>query len=116
MCHPVEKEGENVVVASEDVAGIFPNLEIMACSKICAAAVKESPIEFSGVDFIWGCKYIAMSCSREEIRESKLEEVVPKRKYRRGAGRLPAENKVEDEVQWQGMRLEKNIARQNCRT
>ena len=80
----IEREGENVVVASEDVEGIFPNLEIMACSKICAAAVKESQVELSGVDFIWGCKYIAMSCSREEIQESELEGVVPKRKYRRG--------------------------------
>ena len=78
------EKGENVIVSSEDVSGLFPNLEIKMCSKICADAVRHSELKFEGVDYIWAAKYIAMTCSREEIRGSKLEGIVPVRKYRKG--------------------------------
>ena len=80
----VSKEGKKIVVSSEDVEALYPNLEIMASARLCGEAVKQSKMRFEGVDYFWAGKYIAMTCAPKEIEESNLGETVPKRKYRKG--------------------------------
>ena len=80
----VAKKGKKVVVASEDADALYPNLDIIQSAKICGEAVRESKLNFDGVDYVWAGKYLAMTCSPVEIAESGLSEVVPKRKYKRG--------------------------------
>ena len=46
--------------------------------------MRESELKFEGVDYLWAGKYIAMTCALAEIEESRLTDIVPKRKHRKG--------------------------------
>ena len=77
-------DGKNVVVASEDVDGLFPNLEIMSSAILCGNAVRATKVKFEGIDYIWASKYIAMTCSQQEIEDCGFQDIVPRRKSKKG--------------------------------
>ena len=52
---------------------------------MCGDAVRESNIKLEGVDYIWAGKYVAMTTSKKEIKESNLNRIVPERKYKKGS-------------------------------
>ena len=80
----IREYGKNVVVSSEDVDGLFPNIEILRSAEICGEAIKETKVKYEGVDYRWAGKYIALTCTPKEIEESGLYDIVPVRKYKPG--------------------------------
>ena len=77
----IQEKGVNVIVTSEDVDGLYPNIDILASAKICGEAVRNSKIQFERIDYLWAGKYIACTCSQKEIDEIGLGQIAPKRKF-----------------------------------
>ena len=80
----VRKTDSEVVIASQDVVGLYPNLDINHSAKICSWAIQKSEIKYQGVDYLWAAKYIAMSLSPTEIEADGLADIIPVRKFKPG--------------------------------
>ena len=59
-------------------------MDIIMSSVLCGKAIKNTKIKFEGVDYLWAAKYIAMSCSQDEIDRCGLHRIVPRRKSKKG--------------------------------
>ena len=44
----------------------------------------KSRVKFEGLDYGWAAKYIAMTCTLEEIEKDELEDIVPGRRKKGG--------------------------------
>ena len=77
----LEKNEEKVVLASQDVVGLYPNLSITEAAAEVGRAVEESSIEFKNVDMEWVVKTIAMGSTETELVEWGIIDLIPKRRY-----------------------------------
>ena len=80
----VQPHGKEIIVASQDVIGLYPNLDIVQSAEAVQEAVEESTVEFLGVDMDWVGKVIAMASNKQEIEQWGMEDMVPIRKYKGG--------------------------------
>ena len=63
----LEKEGMDPMTMSLDVKKLYNNMVIREAAKEVAQEIIETKIEFKNIDYVVGAKYVAASCSREEI-------------------------------------------------
>ena len=78
-----ETEGEPVIVGF-DFVSLYPSLEAEMAAKEAHDAVMLSTLEFSGVNFKEGCKYIAANSSEASVAVNKLRRVLPWRPTKMG--------------------------------
>ena len=77
--------GVRITVASEDAEALYLSLDIEQSARICAERVRQSGVEFKGIDYDWAVKYIAMNLTKDEAALSKIGHLLPVRRYDRGA-------------------------------
>ena len=75
---------DDAIVASLDVKGLYPALDIPVVTKIAAKMVMESGLRMAGINYTWAVIYLALDLSKAEIKRRGLEKLVPVKKERRG--------------------------------
>ena len=66
-----------MVVIGSDVVNLYPSLDIAKVVENVRQAVQDSNIEWSNLDYLEGCRYIAINWSEQACRASKLRRVLP---------------------------------------
>ena len=79
-----ETPRDGYFVGSLDVKALYPSLDTKECSKIAGRRVVRSGLRFDGMNWDWATVYVALCMSEKEIREEKMEDVLPKRKAKQG--------------------------------
>ena len=103
----IEKDGRMVIVASQDVDGLYPNLDIADSAVICGEAVRDTKLKIEGVDYVWAGKYIALTCSPQEIDRCGLTDIVPIRRHKKGTRPgITGEKEEEKETKWRFKRMD----------
>ena len=64
---------------------LFPSIEEEAVADIAYQSVLDSGIKWTGIDYMEGARYIALTQSEAECRMSKLGRVLPHRRGKTGA-------------------------------
>ena len=64
-----------MVVIGSDVVNLYPSLDIARVVENVGVAVQESNITWSNLDYLEGCRYIALNWSEQACRTSKLRRV-----------------------------------------
>ena len=101
----VQDKAENMVIAGADVEALYPSLEDVQVAEIVFKAVLESKVEFEGVDYQEGARYIALNSSEQECRTGPLRRVLPRRRFVAGSrpgvtGAGPLGPEPGDQEQW----------------
>ena len=68
-----------VMISSLDAKALYPSLNIRKSAKIVAERVTESGVKIEGVNYKWVGKYLALTMSRNEVVNTGLSRVVPKK-------------------------------------
>ena len=94
-----------MVVIGSDVVNLYPSLDISRVVENVKIAVQESNISWSNLDYLEGCRYIALNWSEQACRSSKLRRVLPYRRKNKGSrpglrGELPQGPHRGDTEQW----------------
>ena len=76
----IEKKSKNLVVASMDVVGLYPNLDIRKSAKAVGETASSTDIELVNANWEWAQKFVAMNLSQAEIEQEGLEVVIPRRR------------------------------------
>jgi hypothetical protein len=69
---------------SWDVEALYPECKKRESSEIIEKAIKESDVIFSDVNWEEAGRYVAINCTDDEIEQSNLDELVPKRTTNKG--------------------------------
>ena len=80
----IKEKGRNVVIASMDVVGLYPNLEIEKSARMCGKAGEESDIEIIDGNWEWAVRYVTLNMSATEIVREGLYDILPRRKWKNG--------------------------------
>ena len=84
-----------------DVKALYPSLDIGFTTEIVCEEFFNSEVEVENVDYAEMGLYLKLNRSDEYIRNSKLEEVCPKRKYRNGRPKITRNGvTVDKEKRW----------------
>ena len=70
LIEELEQKGvpeEDLWVGSLDAEALYPSSDIKDCARICRERVRESPIQFEGVDPRWAAMYIALNWEQHDI-------------------------------------------------
>ena len=95
-----------MVVVGSDVVALYPNLDIEKVAQTVERAVLESSIRWEDIDYLEGCRYVALNWSESQCRSSGLRRVLPKRRGTRGTrpglrGVGPQGGERGDQEQWE---------------
>ena len=94
-------DNERKVVGSMDVKALYPSLDIGFTTEVVCEEFFNSEVEVENVDYAEMGLYLKLNRSDEYIRNSKLEEVCPKRKYRNGKPKITRNGvTVDKEKRW----------------
>ena len=109
----VQDKSKRMVMVGADVEALYPSLSDVEVAEIVYQAIIETDVGFDGVDYMEGCKYIAMNSTAQECRTSPLRRVLPRRRHTQGGrpgvtGADPLGPESGDQEQWKfrkGIRL-----------
>ena len=73
-----------MVVVGSDVVQLYPNLDIEQVVEVVQQAVIDSRVEFEEIDYLEGCRYVALNWTEAMCRSSELRRVLPTRRGTRG--------------------------------
>ena len=73
-----------LVVGSLDNKALYPSLEIIATSEICARLIATSGVKFEGVDWAWACKFVALAMEEDDVIRKDLQDIIPRRRAKSG--------------------------------
>ena len=82
--HFVQDRSVRMVIVGSDVVALFPCLVKGNVAETCYQAVLDCDIVFEEVDYVEGCRYIALNWSEARCRTSKLGRVLPWRRKKTG--------------------------------
>ena len=80
----VQDKSKRMVMCGADVEALYPSLSDVQVAEIVYQAIMETDVGFEGVDFMEGCKYIAMNSTAQECRISPLRRILPTRRHVQG--------------------------------
>ena len=97
-------ESEMVVIGC-DVESLYPNLDIEECGRIVEEEMMRSRINWEDLDYLEGCRMIALNRSAAYCRNHSLHRVLPVRRKRTGCrpgvtGKGPLGKERGDQEQW----------------
>ena len=76
----IQERGTNTISGSLDAKALYTIIPVKTIAKDCKELMIRSKVKFEGVDYGWAAKYVAMTCTLEEIEEEGLEDIVPGRR------------------------------------
>ena len=99
-----------MVVIGCDVESLYPNLDVEECGKIVETEMMRSRITWEDLDFLEGCRMIALNRSAAYCRNHPLQRVLPVRRKRTGCrpgvtGKGPLGKERGDQEQWRFPRV-----------
>ena len=71
-------------IVGADVEALYPSLEAIEVANIVYTAIMETEVKFEGVDYLEGCRYIALTSTEQECRLGPLRRVLPRRRHKNG--------------------------------
>ena len=74
----VQDKGNKIQVVGSDVEALYPSLEAVEVAEIVSEAVLNTKIKFENIDWVEGCKYIAITSTEQECRLGPLKRVLPR--------------------------------------
>jgi hypothetical protein len=80
----VQDNGSKIVIIGADVDALYLSLEGVQVAEIIYRAVMETTLEFKGVNYQEGCRYIALTSTAQECRLGPLKRVLPIRRHKPG--------------------------------
>ena len=101
----VQDRGAKIQVVGSDVEALYPSLEAVEVAEIVYNAVMETKIKFENIDWMEGCKYIALTSTAQECRLGPLRRVLPRKRFVPGTrpgitGEDPWVERVVDRTSW----------------
>ena len=111
----IDKLADEIVILSQDVEGLYPELQKADVIRIIGRLVEESEIKFENVNYKVLGKYLAIHLSPEVIRENNLKSVIPKKvktgNRKAGIAFLDTDKDKdgEDKWDWKGKRMNPTI-------
>ena len=102
----VQDTSSRMVIVGADVEALYPSLEGVQVAEIIYRAVMETKVEFKGINYQEGCRYIALTSTAQECRLGPLRRVLPIRRHKSGTrpgvtGVGPAGATTGDQEQWE---------------
>ena len=80
---------QNLVFFSSDVKSLYSSLQSEACTATCARLVRESSLVVEGVNWDQAALYLALTLTRDRVKELRLQEVIPAWRNAGGRGMHP---------------------------
>ena len=71
-------------VGSLDASALYPSLDTVKCAKLCGEYVRESNLEFKGIDWEWATLYVVLNTPQWKINSWRLGSVLPSRRFKQG--------------------------------
>ena len=101
----VQDKGNKIQVVGSDVEALYPSLEAVEVAEIVYEAVLKTKIKFENIDWVEGCKYIAITSTEQECRLGPLKRVLPRRRCVTGTrpgitGEDPLSKDTGNQDQW----------------
>ena len=101
----IQDRSSRMVVCGADVEALYPSLSDIQVAEIIYQAIMETEVGFDGVDYMEGCKYVAMNSTAQECRLSPLRRILPRRRHHNGVwpgvtGEDPMGPEVGNQDQW----------------
>ena len=81
-------DNEEKIVGSMDVKALYPSLDIGFTTEVVCEEFFNSEVKVENMDYAEVGLYLKLNRSDEYIRDSNLEEVCPKRKYKNGRPKI----------------------------
>ena len=72
-------------VVGSDVEALYPSVEDTKVAEIIFQAIMETKVEFEGVNYQEGARYIVLNCTEQECRLGPLGRILPVRRYVKGS-------------------------------
>ena len=93
-----------------DMEALYPSLLDTKVAEIIFKTTMEKKIEFEGVNYQEGARYIVLNCTEQECRLGPLERVLPVRRYVKGnrpgiTDSDPMGAEIGDQEQWRFPRI-----------
>ena len=82
--HLIQDKSRRMEVCGADVEALYPSLSDIQVAEIVYQAIMETDVGFEGVDYMEGCKYIAMNSTAQECRTLPLRRILPRRRHHNG--------------------------------
>ena len=106
----VQDKAVNQVVVGSDVEALYPSLQDTKVAEIIFKAIMETKVQFEGVNYQEGARYIVLNCTEQECRLGPLGRVLPVRRYVKGTrpgitGSGPMGAEIGDQEQWKFPRV-----------
>ena len=97
--------GKPMEVIGWDVNALYPSLDWETTQGVVKEAIINSKIKWEDIDYMEGCRYIALNLSGEECRSSNLSRILPVRRAKTGVrpgvkGPGPMGAEPHDQEQW----------------
>ena len=80
----VQDKGEKIQIVGSDVEALYPSLHAVEVAEIVYEAVLKTKIKFQNIDWMEGCKYVALTSTEQECRLGPLRRVLPRRRATTG--------------------------------
>ena len=76
---PIQDFDSEPVMIGGDVVALYPSMDAVATAELAAQSIRETPIDFKGIDYKYLAVYIYLLLGPEEFDRSGLSEVIPVR-------------------------------------
>ena len=90
------KENDKKVIGSMDVKALYPSLDISFTTEIVCEEFFRSGIKIDNINYEEMGLYIRLNKSEEYIKERKINEICPKRKYKNGKPTITRNGMIAD--------------------
>ena len=97
--------GKPLEIIGWDVNALYPSLDWVTTEGVVREAILKSNIKWEDIDYMEGCRYIALNLSADECRKSNLSRILPVRRSKNGSrpgvrGEGPMGAEPHDQEQW----------------
>ena len=101
----VQNKSIPMVIIGSDVASLYPNLRWGPAGEEVYQAIMDTEMEFEGLNYMEGARYLALVRGKDWCMKSKLRRVLPSRSKKQGSrptitGEDPMGPSVNSEKQW----------------
>ena len=109
----VQDKGSKILIVGSDVEALYPSLDAIEIAEIVYDAVMRTKVRFENIDWMEGCKYIALTSTEQECRIGPLKRVLPTRRSVNGTrpgitGEDPLSKETGSQDQWEFKNLGSN--------
>ena len=106
----IQDYGREMVVIGCDVESLYPNLDVEECGLVVEEEIKRTKITWEDLDYLEGCRMIALNRSAAYCRSHPLQRVLPVRRRKTGCrpgvtGKGPLGKERGDQEQWRFPRV-----------